>query len=374
MNSSSICDVMSMTKPITVAVVLQLVEEGLLTLDSPASETIPWLGEVAVLGGYDVNGAPVLSAQAQPVTLRHLLMHTSGFAYPMWNDALYKFKLDNGGERGDSGRLGSGQADFRYPLVAQPGERWEYGIGIDWAGWMAEAATGEPLASLVSSRILEPLGMVDTGFDATPPFHNRRAVLYRRCNDGALALEPPELRVGQEFRTGGSGLYSTVDDYSRFLRMLLNRGELDGYRVLRPTTVELMTSGCGTSACTRPLRAFARELVTDLDPCPGMDTSWSHAWLVYNEPHPSGASTGSGMWAGLFNTYFWIDPTNGVAGVYFSQVLPFPDQPSLLAFTELQRLVYSTETLGANGPPQNSDVRKTPTRIDNAAPASTEGT
>ena len=326
----------SMTKAITGVAVMQLVEQGRLDLDAPASAVIPYLGEVEVLEGFDDDGQPKTRPPRQPVTLRHLLTHTSGFAYEVWNEDILAYQEVKGVPRFMTGR----NAALTTPLVFDPGERWDYGIGIDWAGKMVEAVSGQPLGQYMKDNIFDPLGMADTAFRITPAMHERIATVHVRGDDGAWI--PMEFTVEQdpEFEMGGAGLYSTVDDYLKFIRMILNSGAANGHRLLRPETVEAMTADSIGNSCVVKLSTTMPPYSNDAEFFPGMEKTWGLTFMINNEAAPTGRTAGSLGWAGLANSYFWIDPAKGIGGAYLTQIFPFADEKSLPLYLEFETAVY----------------------------------
>jgi methyl acetate hydrolase len=328
----------SMTKPLTGAAAMQLVERGQLSLDGPAADVCPELGEVAVLDGFDQDGSPITRPPKAPVTLRHLLTHTSGYVYDIWNtDALRWHEVT-----GEPNVLTLRKAALREPLMFDPGARWEYGIGLDWVGQMVEAVSGMTLGDYLKQHLTGPLGMVDTAFVHSPSMLERVAAIHARLPDGLLApikLEPPE---NPEFEMGGGGLHGTMVDYARFIQMILNDGELDGTRVLSPETVSVMSQNHIGDLRVEKLTTAMPQLSNDAEFFPGDPKSWGLTFQINELPGPTGRPAGTLMWAGLANSYFWIDRLNGIGGVYLSQILPFSDTMSMELFFEVERTVYST--------------------------------
>ncbi len=331
MRPDTVVWIASMTKAVTAVAVMQLVEDGSLTLDQPLGEIIPYLGEVQVLEGFDSNGNANLRTPTRPLTMLHLLTHTSGFGYDFADELLARFIPTLPPPPPGS------QARFEHPLVSDPGERWVYGIGLDWAGRVVEELSGRRLDAYFDEHIFEPLGMHDTTFFPTP---ERLASIYLR-SEGALAPLPPTSQIDTPEMLGGGGeLYSTVVDYARFTRMLLGRGTLDGARVLAPTTVELMARDHldgrhvgGWSSCN-PILTNDVALLADHRP------GWALSFLRNASATKEGRSPGSLFWGGLANCYFWIDPTADVTGVFVTQVLPFYDAAALQTFSEFELSVY----------------------------------
>jgi len=326
----------SMTKAITGTVAMQQVEQGRLSLDAPAGEVCPYLGEVQVLDGFDADGEPVLRPPKRPVTLRNLLTHSAGFSYEIWN-ADYVTYMERTGTPSIFGCLDAG---LRMPLLFDPGDRWEYGINIDWVGKMVEAVSGRDLDTVMREDLFEPLGMSSTGFRLTSSQRERLADVHLRGPDGLSPLGfemPPE----PEFWMGGGGLYSTAQDYLRFTRMILRGGELDGARVLKPATVAEMSCDSLGGPCVTALTSV-HPYSNDADFYPGMTLKWGLTFLINTEETPEGRSPGSLAWAGLANSYYWIDPVKDVAGVMISQLFPFVDDEAIATFRSFERAVYAS--------------------------------
>jgi CubicO group peptidase (beta-lactamase class C family) len=326
----------SMTKAITGAAAMQLVERGKLALDGPAAKVVPELGAVRVLEGFDPAGRPRLREPKSPVTLRHLLTHTAGFSYEIWSAAIAQYQTATN----TPGITTCANAALTTPLLFDPGERWEYGIGIDWAGKMVEAASGQRLDRYLRDNILGPLGMDDTSFKLSPSQRARLATVHQR--DGAGALAPIEFGLPEEpeFHMGGGGLYGTARDYLAFARMLMLGGTLNGQQVLRSDTVATMAQNHIGPTEVGVLKTVAPPLSHDVELFPGMSKKWGLSFLINAETSATGRSAGSLAWAGLANTYFWIDRTRQVCGVFLSQVLPFYDPIAIDLFGKFEADVY----------------------------------
>lgn len=337
MTADSVFRIASMTKAITGAAAMQLVEQGKLALDQPAKEILPLLGQVQVLTGFDASG-PVMRPPRTDITLRHLLTHTAGFAYDTWNENIARYAKERDVPAMRTARL----AALNVPLVRDPGERWEYGVNIEMAGLMVEAASGLDLESYLQQHILRPLGMRDTSYIARPAWESRLTGVHARKADGRLEViaSPPIDEARREFFPGGGGLYSTAPDYLRFLRALMNGGELDGARILNPQTVALMGENHMGPLDVEPLPTFNPLLSNPVDLMPGIVKKWGLTFLINTEVAPAGRSAGSLAWAGLNNTYYWLDPSAKVAGVFMTQILPFADTTVLQALDAFERAVY----------------------------------
>jgi CubicO group peptidase (beta-lactamase class C family) len=290
-----------------------------------------------VLEGFDASGSPRLRPARRPITLRHLLTHTAGFSYNIWNADMARHMQATGLPAPRSGLL----ASLGAPLVFDPGERWEYGISTDWVGRAVEAAAGGRLEAILEAMVFAPLGMRDTGFVPGPSQRARRARVHQRAPDGTLSPIDFALPEAPEFFGGGGGLLSTGPDYLRFLRTLLNGGALDGVRLLRPETVAEMGRNQIGALEWRPLRTTAPAVSNDFDPFPGMPCKWGLGFLLNEQDVPGRRAAGSLAWAGLGNTWFWLDPRRGVAGVLLTQILPFADPAVLDLLGRFETAVYA---------------------------------
>ena len=327
----------SMTKAITGAAAMQLVEQGRLDLDAPASEVVPQLADAAVLEGFGDDGKPRTRPPRRAITLRHLLTHTSGFSYEIWSDAIVRYQETTG----TPGIITCENAALTTPLLFDPGDGWDYGINIDWAGKMVETVSGRTLGQYLREQFFEPLGMNDTAFRITDSMRARLAKIHQRGEDGSL--EPlMELEIPQdpEFEMGGGGLYGTVGDYLRFIRMILNRGRANGERVLRPETVDMMSRNQMGEIRVGELKTAIPPLSNDAEFFPGMPKSWGLSFMINDEEAPTGRSAGSLGWAGLANSFFWIDPAKGIGGAYLTQVLPFIDEKAFPLYIAFESAAY----------------------------------
>jgi CubicO group peptidase (beta-lactamase class C family) len=329
----------SMTKAVTSVAAMQLVERGLISLDEPVVNHVKELAEVQVLEGFDeVTREPKLRKPRGQITLRHLLTHRAGFSYPIWNADMARYcNFTHTPGIGECRRV-----SLMTPLVFDPGERWEYGIGIDWAGQIVERLSGQDLARYVSEHIFEPLNMPDTRFVLEPAQEQRRAAMHRRQPDGSLKVVSFNMPRVPEFYMGGGGLYSTGPDYLRFLRMLLGNGALDGVRVLSDNTVGEMNRNQIGELTVKLLASVEPDSSNDAEFFPGMLKKWGLAYMMNTLDAPVGRSAGSLAWAGLANTYYWIDPTRRVTAVILTQVLPFADTRVLMLVEDFERAIYAS--------------------------------
>ncbi|HSA79912.1 MAG TPA: serine hydrolase domain-containing protein, partial [Geminicoccaceae bacterium] len=230
---------------------------------------------------------------------------------------------------------------LRTPLLFDPGERWEYGINIDWAGKMVEAVSGQKLGAYLKANVFEPLGMRDTAFKITDDMRRRQAKIHQRGEDDSLTpLLDLEIPQEPEFEMGGGGLYGTVRDYAKFVRMILNQGRADGQQVLKPETVAKMSVNQMGACRVCAVKTAMPALSNDAEFFPGMPKTWGLSFMINTERAPTGRNPGSLAWAGLANSYYWIDPTAGVGGVYATQVLPFADKKALPLFLAFEKTIY----------------------------------
>jgi len=237
-------------------------------------------------------------------------------------------------------RNGSKDDALKTPLAFDPGDRWEYGINIDFAGKMVEKVSGERLESYFHEHIFGPLGMADTSFKLSPSQRERLVAMHARGADGSLKPIEFEMPQEPELFMGGGGLYSTGSDYLKFVRMFLNHGSLDGKTVLRPETVAMMGQNQIGDVNVVVLKSVLPDSSLDAEFFPGMVKKWGLGFMINTETAPTGRSAGSLAWAGLANTYFWIDPTKNIAGVILMQLLPFADPQALQTFAEFESGLY----------------------------------
>lgn len=326
----------SMTKPITATAAMQLVEQGQLDLDAPAARYVPEIGEVQVLDGWDAAGKPRLRAPAREITLRHLMTHTAGFGYGLWDAEVARY---NEAEAIPSVLSGDPRA-LQSALMFDPGERWEYGISVDWVAKIVEAVSGQSLGAYMQAQILDPLGMASTGYRITPDMRSRLAKVHQREEDGSFTPTDLERQQDPVVEMGGGGLYSTASDYIRFVRMVLNEGALDGNRVLEAETVAQMSRNAMGEVRVAALATQSPGFSADLEMFPAIAKSWGLSFMINENAAPTGRAAGSPAWAGITNTYFWIDPATGIGGVYFTQSLPFLDPRVLASYLAFETAVY----------------------------------
>jgi methyl acetate hydrolase len=338
MTTDTVVNLWSTTKAITGAAVMQLVEEGKIGLDDPAKKFAPEIANIQVLEGFDAAGEPKLRAPKSDITVRQLLLHTAGFGYDFFSEDLIKY----GEKRNVPSVATSTVASITSALLFDPGERWEYGCNIDWAGKVVENVTGKRLGEVFRERIFKPLGMNDTGFTVSDTVRAQRAITHHRDTSGKLTADPSfDLPAEPEQHMGGHGLYSTVGDYMKFIRMILNDGKAaDGTQVLKPETVKLMAENGLGEKKIKMLPGAIPSLSHDAEFFPGMPKSWGLTWMINDEIAPTGRPAGELAWAGLANLYYWIDRKNGIGGFWATQILPFADEISVPGYLDFETAVY----------------------------------
>ena len=339
MTPDTVFRIASMTKAIASVAAMQLVEQGKLKLEEPVPGIDPALASPQVLEGFDASGTPKLRPAKRPITLRHLLTHTAGFTYDIWSPETVRYVKATGMPHRATGKV----AALRTPLVFDPGDRWLYGIHIEWVGRLIESVSGQALEDYFRDRVFGPLGMKDTGYVTTEEQRARQARLHTRGPDGGLTVQPLEpVPVKGEFWSAGGPLYSTARDYLVFLQMLLHGGSLNGVRVLKPETVALMNQNHTGAIQAGVLKAELKNLSNDVDLFPGADVRWGLGYMLNLQAGPNGRSAGTVSWGGIYNTYYWLDPVKRVTGLIMTQILPFADARALKVYGELERGAYES--------------------------------
>lgn len=340
MTTDSVFALFSTTKAITSTAALQLVEEGKLDLEAPASRYAPDIGQLQVIEGFELDGEPRLRAPKRDVTTKDLLLHRAGFGYDFFNET-YKRLAE---EKDQPSVITASKAALMTPLLFDPGEKWEYGSNIDWLGQVIEGITGKRLGQVFQRRIFEPLGMTETSFELTDPIRKRLAGMHQRASDGKLEANDFELPGDPEVHMGGHGLYGTVGDYMRFIRMWLNDGRGEHGQVLRPETVAMAENNHLGDLKVTMLPGVIPTLSNDAEFFPGQSKSWCYGFMVNNEEAPTGRPAGALGWAGLANLFYWIDRRNGFGGFWATQILPFGDPASFGGYMAFESKAYTSLT------------------------------
>ena len=332
---NSLYRIASMTKAITAVCILQLIEKGQLNLDSKLRDYFPEVARNKILKGFDKNDKAIYSKPQTDITILHLLTHTSGYGYEIWNKNIAK--LIELGEltsafQGDSKFLDS-------PLIFDPGSSWEYGIGIDWLGALVEKVSDLNLQDYMTKNIFNPLCMGDTSYDISSENVERLVSVHNREGSGYREL-PFGIPERSDFYSGGANLICTLSDYSTFLQMILNNGTLNGRMILKNESVEFMAKNHMGNIPIRSMETSVPFLSNDVDFFQGKKGFWGLGFLVYEEEADTGKPKGSLCSYGLFNSFCWVDHKNDLAGLIIMQLLPFFDQKAIKTLKAFEEYIY----------------------------------
>ncbi|WP_346623815.1 serine hydrolase domain-containing protein [Blastococcus montanus] len=326
--------IMSMTKPVATVAALQQVERGTLRLDAPVEEYCPEFADLQVLDGFD-GDVPRMRPPATKATVHQLLTHTTGLGYWFFNAELLRWETVTG----TPNVLSGSNVIFRAPLLADPGTRFEYGINTDWVGKVVEAASGLGFDVAVKEGVTGPLGMDDTSFAPSGEQRANCVPVHMRAPDGTWQPSELDLHPEPEYYAGGHGLYATPRDYLRFQRALLGNGELEGTRILRPETVDAaFTNQIGDLGFPATIPSADPGSTADFSAGPGH--TWGYGLLLNTEDLPGRRRAGSGAWAGLCNTHFWVDRTTGITAAVYTQTLPFVAPEVHQVYVDVERALY----------------------------------
>jgi methyl acetate hydrolase len=338
MTLDSVMAIFSTTKALTGTCLMQLVEEGKVSLSDPAKKYAPEMAELQVLDGFDAAGQPKTRPPKRDITINDLMLHTSGLCYEFFSDDDLKYRT----ALGIPTVVSSSFASIRTVMLHDPGEAWTYGVNIDWLGRIIERQRGKRLGEVMVERIFEPLGMTDIGFTMSDSMRSRLAVLHDRAQDGRLT-PLPDLILPQppEMDMGGHGLYASVGEYMKFIRMFLNDGAGANGRVLKAETVEQMSkNGLPAGLTTGGWKTSIPALSNDGEFDPGITKTWAYTFQRNEETTATGRPAGSLMWAGLGNLFYWIDRKTGIGGFFGAQILPFQDVAAYPGFVDFEAAVY----------------------------------
>lgn len=332
----SLFRIASMTKAITSTCIFQLIDKNLLSLDTKLKTFFPEIADRKVIEGFDEKGDPVFKDATNDITIGHLITHTSGFAYEIWNENISKLV-----ERGDLASAFSADDEFlKAPLVFDPGTSWEYGIGIDWLGVIIEKIGECTLQDYMKKNIFEPLEMHDTSYDFPEEEHNRVVNVYGR-NGNDYQEMPFSIPKKSAFYSGGGNLISSLDNYSKFLKVFLNSGKSNEVQILSSASTESMLTSLNKDVLMTKMPTVTPMLSNDVDFFPQSPKSWSPGFMINHIDIESGRPKMSGGWAGLFNSYFWIDKKNNIAGLILMQMLPFADEGCFNTLEAFEKSIYS---------------------------------
>ncbi len=328
--------IMSMTKMVATVVALQLNERSLLDLGAPIERYCPEFGELQVLDGFD-GDTPRLRPPTSKATVKQLMTHTAGASYWFWNADIVRWESVTG----TPNVLSGSNVVFTAPLVADPGTRFEYGINTDWLGKVIETVSGTTLDVAVKEGVTGPLGMTETTFRMNEEQRSNSVPVHLKGEDGDWAPSEIELNQEPEYWAGGHGLHSTPRDYVKFQRALLGGGTFDGVQILEPKTVDAaFTNQIGT--LDFPPQIVTADPATTDSFAAGADHKWGYGLLLNTKDLPGRRRAGSGAWAGLLNTHFWVDPTAGLTGAIYTQFLPFVPQEAMKMYFDFEAALYAT--------------------------------
>jgi len=332
LDADALFRIASMTKPVTSLAAMQLVEQGRFSLDDPVEKYLPEFANLKVFESFDsATGEYRLRPASRTPTVRHVLTHTSGLAYPFTSATWRDFKPRTGETY-----------PFGGPLLFDPGERWHYSTSTDVVGRLVEIVSGQKLEDYFRQHIFAPLKMSDTSYNVPQDKAARLVAAQQRAGermDGAIVLQMPQPGLTIPAPIGGGGLVSTANDYGRFMRMFLNGGELDGARVLKAETVALMGQNAIGVVSVPALKTHLPRSADFSFIADGRD-KWGLGFLITVDQVPGKRSPGSLSWGGINNTYFWIDPSRGIGGVILMQYLPFADAKALAVYDAFERGAY----------------------------------
>jgi methyl acetate hydrolase len=329
--------IFSMTKAVGSTAAMILIDRGKLSADTVVETILPEFAELKVLEGFDEK-RPRLRAPRTKATVRHLATHTSGLVYEFWNTEVPRYMEATGAPTILSGLT----VALKYPLQFDPGERWDYGIGIDWLGRIVEKVDGRSIDRFCKEEIFDPLKMGDTRFEVEDHMKARLAAVKIRGEGGEFGdfdIAPPSK---PEFYGMGHALYSTAPDYMRFLRMYLNKGTLDGVRILSEKGLESMLANQIGDIPIPLLKTAVPAITADCELFPGKRKSHSMAFMRIEEDIPGMRNAGSQGWAGVLNTHYWLDPKANLAGLLMTQSLPFVEPRFVDTYAKFERAAYRT--------------------------------
>jgi methyl acetate hydrolase len=320
---------------VATTVALQEMEKGTLDLDAPIADYCPEFDDVQVLDGWD-GDTPRLRAPASRATVKQLITHTSGLGYWFWSEDLVKWEAATS----TPNVLSGSNVVFTAPLLADPGTTYIYGINTDWLGKVAEAAGGRTLDVLVKEGVTGPLGMTETAFSLNEGWKDSTTPVHVKGEDGRWIESGIELNQTPEYWAGGHGLYSTPRDYIKFQRALLGGGELDGVRILQQSTVDAaFTNQIGDLDFPPAIPTADPTATHEFNAGPGY--KWGLGLLLNTQDVPGMRRAGSGAWAGLCNTHFWVDPTTGICASIYSNFLPFVPPEALALYADYEKALYA---------------------------------
>jgi methyl acetate hydrolase len=329
MTKDTIFNMASMTKPVTSVAIMMLVDEGKVKLDDEVAKYLPkWKDPVVISKFNEADASYETRPAKRPITIHHLLTHTSGigygFASPMLTKIIEKTK----------------KTELDLPLLFDPGESWAYGASTRVLGHVVEAISGQKIDAFLESRILGPLGMTDTSYLVPTTKYSRVVAVNARGDDGKFVERPMPATLPAQVQ-GDGGLYGTASDYGLFLRMLLNRGTLNGKRILSEASAKTMLEAHTGNVVVKEQQSANLSLSKNFPVGAGKD-KWGLGFQLAAEKLPNRRTSGSGTWAGIFNTHFFVDPSREIGVVVMMQTLPFYDEASTKVYAGAEEAVYKS--------------------------------
>lgn len=328
--------IFSMTKAVGSTAAMMLIDRGLIGMDDPVDKYLPQAADLKVIDGFDADGARLRAPASMP-TIRQLATHTSGLVYEFTSADVGRYLEEN-----EHPSILSGlKASIQYPLAFDPGERWQYGIGIDWLGLVVEAVDGRTIDVFLKEELFDPLGMTDTSCKLEDHMAPRLSKSMARGEDGQLVdfdMAPPP---DPEFYGMGHALYSTPADYLTFTRLFLNRGQMNGHRILSADGVDRMLANSIGDLHVGKFESLAPALLASFEFFPEIPKTHSFGFLRNEEDVPGMRHAGSQGWAGVLNSHYWFDPKANLAAVIMTQALPFADPRFLQTYMAFEKAVYA---------------------------------
>jgi len=326
MAKDTIFNIASMTKAVTSVAIMMLADEGKVKLDDDVAKYLPKYKDPVVISKFNAADASYETRPAKrPITIRHLLTHTSGIGYGFASQTVATLQK-------------TGKTELDIPLLFDPGESWAYGASTRVLGSVVEVISGQKIDAFLESRIFKPLGMQDTAYLVPQAKYPRVVAVNQRGADGTFTERPAQAMIPAQVQ-GDGGLYSTASDYGLFLRLLLNRGRLGAARILNEKTVKTMFENHTGSVVVQPQKSTILSLSRDFPVGAGED-KWGLGFQLARTKRPNMRSPGSGTWAGIFNTHFFIDPAREIGVIVMMQTLPFYDEASMKVYAGVEEIVY----------------------------------
>jgi methyl acetate hydrolase len=346
-DNESILAFFSCTKAVTTTALLQLLEKGLIkSIDDPVENYVPDIKDIKVLKGFDEFGSPILVDPKTKTTIRHLITHTSGLSYSFFSYA-YRELYE---KHNTADILKSTWDQFQTPYIFEPGTKWHYGAGVDWAGKIVYEVSKQSLGDYCKKNIFEKIDAKSLTFERSDSQIKNTIQLHQRTEDGSVHSLGEILTEKPEFHPGGHGLYGTISDYVKFLEIFLHEGKspITGAQILKPETLKnysfknLLPEGVQIESTLEHSQPHLSNKIELFDSIPKESQSWTASFHKIDIELPTGRGSESYGWGGLPNLYYWIDLKKGVTGMFATQLFPFSDPIALEAFQEFETAAYKS--------------------------------